>query len=599
PWYPDADNDGYGDASSAPTDSCTTLSGFVANNSDCNDADSRANPQGQEVCSGTDNDCDGLIDEADPSLDSSSQGLFYTDEDGDGYGGSNTIAACSPPSGSISTSTDCNDSDPGVNPGATEVPGDGIDNDCTNDLPTVESVTLSPTPVYTNDTITAAVTTSDSDGDPVSLSYAWSVDNTVVLEGVDEASLAGTSFFSKGQTVLVSVTPDDGFGAGNSAASSTLTVLNTAPTAPSLAFSSPAPRSGLDDVTCLIDTPSTDDDSDSLSYSFSWLLNGSPWNGATTTTVHNGDTISANETGTGQVWTCEAVPNDAEVDGPSSSISVSILVADTDGDGVLDSEDLCPGYDDFNDANSNSLPDDCEQSTTFNYTGAPQTFTVPSDVTLVHIECWGASGWSGSNNGGQGGLGEGLLTVSPAEELYVYVGGEGTTSIGSYNPQGGGWNGGGDGQNNGSSQTVGGGGGASDVRLHYSTNPLDSTSLSSRVVVAGGGGGTTNNGGAYGGHGGGLQGNDGGQHSNNHRATGGTQSAGGSANAGFGYGGSGNGSMTPWNGGGGGGWYGGGTSTAHSGGAGGSSYVGGLDSGAVSTSGHTGNGIVTITWSQP
>jgi hypothetical protein len=56
---------------------------------------------------------------------------WYADVDGDGYGDA-TQATVSDvhPSGYTDDSTDCNDTNPAVNPGATEIPGDGIDNDC-------------------------------------------------------------------------------------------------------------------------------------------------------------------------------------------------------------------------------------------------------------------------------------------------------------------------------------------------------------------------------------------------------------------------------------------------------------------------------------
>jgi len=86
---------------------------------DCNDSNLAINPGAAENCTdGIDNDCDGLIDAADP--DAIGCLPVCTDIDGDTYaleGG-----ACGP--------VDCNDADATINPGAAENCTDTIDNDC-------------------------------------------------------------------------------------------------------------------------------------------------------------------------------------------------------------------------------------------------------------------------------------------------------------------------------------------------------------------------------------------------------------------------------------------------------------------------------------
>jgi parallel beta-helix repeat protein len=122
-WYADADGDGYGDAG-AVTSACTQPSGTVADSSDCDDTDPDVHPGGTEVCNGVDDDCDGTADEGLSTYD------WYADADGDGYGDAGTItAACTQPSGTVADSSDCDDTDPDVHPGGTEV-CNGVDDDC-------------------------------------------------------------------------------------------------------------------------------------------------------------------------------------------------------------------------------------------------------------------------------------------------------------------------------------------------------------------------------------------------------------------------------------------------------------------------------------
>ncbi|MCB9763626.1 MAG: hypothetical protein H6739_27910 [Alphaproteobacteria bacterium] len=128
-WYVDYDADGYG-ATRITAQSCTQPSGFVANSDDCEDTDAAISPSAQEICDDIDNDCDGLTDDDDSSVDPSNGDTFYADADADGYGdASSTTLSCDTPSGYVSDDTDCDDTDSATNPGAAEA-CDGVDNDC-------------------------------------------------------------------------------------------------------------------------------------------------------------------------------------------------------------------------------------------------------------------------------------------------------------------------------------------------------------------------------------------------------------------------------------------------------------------------------------
>jgi hypothetical protein len=123
----DDDGDGYG----SDTDTvlaCDAPSGWVLDDSDCDDSDAAVNPEADEICNEIDDDCDGFIDAVDADI--LDAHIYALDDDGDGYGSEDsTVLACDPPFGWVLDDTDCNDSDAAVHPGAEEV-CNGIDDDC-------------------------------------------------------------------------------------------------------------------------------------------------------------------------------------------------------------------------------------------------------------------------------------------------------------------------------------------------------------------------------------------------------------------------------------------------------------------------------------
>jgi hypothetical protein len=166
-WYADSDGDGFGDAETSAV-ACEAPEGYTADDTDCDDSDPNirpgadehcdgdyncdgsvnyddvdgdgfaacedcddaeplAYPGADEYCNGADDDCDGTVDEAD-AMDATT---WYADGDGDGYGDATTSeAACDAPAGYVVDATDCDDADASVNPGATELCNNGVDDDC-------------------------------------------------------------------------------------------------------------------------------------------------------------------------------------------------------------------------------------------------------------------------------------------------------------------------------------------------------------------------------------------------------------------------------------------------------------------------------------
>jgi len=128
-WYADTDGDGFGDPDSS-IDSCDGGTAYVADDTDCDDADAEVHPAATEVCNGgTDDDCDTLADDDDPDV--ADQGTWYLDDDGDGYGEAGSpVTQCDQPSNTVDDDTDCDDADAAVNPGEAEVCNAGTDDDC-------------------------------------------------------------------------------------------------------------------------------------------------------------------------------------------------------------------------------------------------------------------------------------------------------------------------------------------------------------------------------------------------------------------------------------------------------------------------------------
>lgn len=144
-WYADADGDGFGNVNSTQS-SCNQPSGYVSNSTDCNDNDANnnalatyyqdADQDGFGNLSVSQSSCGQPSGYVTNSADCDDKNAtvnvisWYEDADGDGFGNpSKSIKNCTKPDNYVSNTTDCDDTNDQIYPGATEI-CDSKDNNC-------------------------------------------------------------------------------------------------------------------------------------------------------------------------------------------------------------------------------------------------------------------------------------------------------------------------------------------------------------------------------------------------------------------------------------------------------------------------------------
>lgn len=132
-WYQDIDGDGFAGSGALVQVNCARPAGYVLAQGDCNPTDPDIFPDAVELCNGTDDDCDGLSDEDFEFK------TYYVDADGDAHGNAAlpTVLSCADVAGYAAQAGDCDDTEPAIYSGATEV-CDGLDNDCNGEKLTDE-----------------------------------------------------------------------------------------------------------------------------------------------------------------------------------------------------------------------------------------------------------------------------------------------------------------------------------------------------------------------------------------------------------------------------------------------------------------------------
>lgn len=161
----------------------------------------------------------------------------------------------------------------------------------------VVSVAVSPSSAATNDTLTATVSASDADYDPLTVTYQWTK-NGVDLAGANalilDLSVPGNG--DHGDSLALRVTANDGTHT-TIATSQPVVVADTAPVVDSVSIT---PATASTDSVLTATVTAHDLDADALTFGYQWTKNGVDIAGATSSTLDlsvpgngdRGDTIA-------------------------------------------------------------------------------------------------------------------------------------------------------------------------------------------------------------------------------------------------------------------------------------------------------------------
>jgi len=189
-----------------------------------------------------------------------------------------------------------------------------------NSAPSVDNAALTPSsPTTLDDIIAVGSGWNDQDGDPETYEYLWEKNSTADPTVTGETYPATSTV--KGDSLAVRLTPVDDLASGSPAWSTPVVVVNSVPSGQAVTVTPSAPEPG-DDLLCNITTAATDADGDSISYTYSWSVDGVPMSGSD----YDGAVLDGDLTENGETWECTVTALDDE--GIGSSASASTYVSD-------------------------------------------------------------------------------------------------------------------------------------------------------------------------------------------------------------------------------------------------------------------------------
>jgi cyclophilin family peptidyl-prolyl cis-trans isomerase len=213
-------------------------------------------------------------------------------------------------------------------------------------VPSINSVQLSPSPVRTNDLLTATVNASNPSGATLFYNYIWRVNGTIVasqitLNATNSLNLSQSGKGDKGQTISVEVTVTDG-STTSSPVTQSIVVANSLPTA-TVQFS-PSPDI-FNDSTITATVNGVDADGDSILYDYVWRHNGIVVRtlSDTSSTSDSLDLTTLTDVRPGDTISLLVTPKDPEGSGTPVTQSATIVNRDPQTVGVPDQSFGGPG----------------------------------------------------------------------------------------------------------------------------------------------------------------------------------------------------------------------------------------------------------------
>ena len=194
--------------------------------------------------------------------------------------------------------------------------------------PPSASVALSPINPMVGSTLTATVTSSDADNDPLTYTYVWEQNGTVVQTTADTSSttdtldLADLTGVNPDDTITVDVLPNDGTTDG-AMATAAVVVESTAP----VATVNLAPINPMTNQILTATATAFDPNGNPVTLTYVWTVNGVVVQTTTDTTALT-DTLDLSVPGngdTGDVVAVTVTPSNGVIDGAPVTSSTTVV----------------------------------------------------------------------------------------------------------------------------------------------------------------------------------------------------------------------------------------------------------------------------------